>query len=90
MRLVWLLLLLLPAIIALYSWASNEVGFSGAVPTPQPGCHPSYSGACLGLYAGDYDCIGGGGNGPNFTGKVYVVGPDVFRLDSDGNSIGCE
>jgi resuscitation-promoting factor RpfB len=37
-----------------------------------------------------YDCIGGGGNGPKYTGKVRVVGPDVFRLDADHDGWGCE
>lgn len=52
-------------------------------------CHPSYKGRCLRKH-GDYDCRGGGGNGPNFTGRVRVVGTDVFRLDADGDGIGCE
>ena len=58
------------------------------ISTPQ--CHPSYEGACLKMNAGDYDCIGGSGDGPNYTGKVYVVGPDVFGLDRDHDGIGCE
>lgn len=53
-------------------------------------CHPSYKGKCLKKNAGDYDCIGGSGNGPNYTGRVRVVGPDVFRLDADRDGIGCE
>ena len=57
-------------------------------PTKQ--CHPSYTGACLDPAASDYDCAGGSGNGPLYTGKVQVVGPDVFRLDSDGDGYGCE
>jgi len=55
-----------------------------------PRCHPSYRGACLKPFAGDYDCVGGSGNGPNYTGPVQVVGPDVFDLDRDGDGIGCE
>ncbi|MBX4209269.1 excalibur domain-containing protein, partial [Candidatus Parcubacteria bacterium] len=43
-------------------------------------CHPSYSG-CLNPDASDYDCAGGSGNGPYYTGKVRVIGPDVFGLD---------
>ena len=35
------------------------------------------------------DCEGGRGDGPLFTGRVIVVGPDVFRLDGDGDGIGC-
>jgi uncharacterized low-complexity protein len=53
-------------------------------------CHPSYKGACLDPKASDYDCLGGSGNGPKYTGRVRVVGPDVFRLDADGDGWGCE
>jgi hypothetical protein len=60
-------------------------------PTPAPAaCHPSYSGACLLPDASDYDCVGGVGNGPYYTGQVRVTGPDVFELDADGNGIGCD
>lgn len=61
-----------------------------AAPPQQAACHPSYAGACLDPYASDYDCAGGRGDGPLYTGRVTVVGPDVFRLDSDGDGIGCE
>jgi hypothetical protein len=53
-------------------------------------CHPSYKLACLDPNASDYDCIGGSGNGPKYTGLVKVVGPDVFRLDADHDGWGCE
>jgi hypothetical protein len=65
-------------------------------PTPEPepepagDCHPSYAGACLDPTASDYDCASGSGNGPKYTGRVTVVGPDVFDLDRDGDGIGCE
>lgn len=59
-------------------------------PSPTPICHPSYEGACLLIGAGDYDCAGGSGNGPNYTGRVIVVGPDKFDLDRDNDGIGCE
>jgi len=52
-------------------------------------CHPSYSG-CLKPNSGDYDCRGGSGNGPNYTGRVRVTGPDTFGLDRDGDGWGCE
>jgi len=65
-------------------------GASAASPSAKKKCHPSYKGACLDRYAYDYDCIGGSGNGPKYTGKVRVVGPDVFRLDADGDGWGCE
>jgi hypothetical protein len=57
---------------------------------PKKKCHPSYTGACLDPNASDYDCIGGSGNGPKYTGRVRVVGPDVFRLDADHDGWGCE
>jgi hypothetical protein len=52
-------------------------------------CNPNYSGACLDR-PGDYDCIGGSGDGPNYAGTVSVIGIDVYDLDRDGNGIGCE
>jgi len=68
------------------------------IPTPKPtpapkpatsSCHPSYSG-CLKQNAGDYDCAGGSGNGPNYTGPVRVYGSDPFGLDRDNDGWGCE
>ena len=54
-------------------------------------CHPSYAGVCLLIGAGDYDCAGGSGNGPNYVrGPVRVVGYDEFGLDRDGDGWGCE
>jgi micrococcal nuclease len=69
-----------------------------AAPTPPPAptaapanCHPSYTGVCLLIGAGDYDCAGGSGDGPNYIdGPVQVVGYDEFDLDRDGDGIGCE
>ena len=58
-------------------------------PAPQQNCHPSYSG-CLKADASDYDCAGGSGNGPYYTNKVRVLGPDVFDLDRDHDGWGCE
>lgn len=58
-------------------------------PTQAAKCHPSYSG-CLTPGIGDYDCRGGSGDGPNYTGKVQVLGPDVFRLDRDGDGTACD
>jgi micrococcal nuclease len=48
-------------------------------------CHPSYS-PCLPVVA-DLDCsdVRAMGAAP-----VRVVGPDVYRLDADGDGIGCE
>jgi hypothetical protein len=54
-------------------------------------CDPNYSGACLDPNASDYDCAGGGGDGPRFVqGPVRVVGSDHFRLDGNGDGTGCE
>jgi len=53
-------------------------------------CHPSYEGACVPI-ASDVDCAGGSGNGPAYVrGPVYVVGPDVYGLDRDGDGVACE
>jgi len=60
-----------------------------AVPE-QPDCHPSYEGACLKPDSPDYDCAGGSGNGPDYTGPVRVVGPDEYDLDRDGDGQACE
>jgi hypothetical protein len=53
-------------------------------------CHPSYEGACLDPSAYDYDCEGGTGDGPKYTGYVEVVGPDDYGLDRDGDGAACE
>jgi hypothetical protein len=53
------------------------------------GCDPNYSG-CLDPNASDYDCEGGSGNGPLYTGPVQVIGDDHYGLDSDGDGVGCE
>lgn len=58
-------------------------------PPPQD-CSPSYD-PCLKPDAGDYDCEGGGGDGPNFTGPVTVKdSEDPFDLDRDGDGRGCD
>ena len=66
-------------------------------PTTQPpttappttsGCHPSYT-PCV-PFASDVDCAGGSGNGPEYTGRVSVIGPDEYDLDRDGDGVGCE
>jgi hypothetical protein len=53
-------------------------------------CHASYQGACLDPNASDYDCAGGSGDGPEYTGPVQVVGSDDFDLDRDGDGVACE
>lgn len=39
----------------------------------------------------DYDCWGGGGDGPYYVrGPILLNGPDIHDLDRDGDGIGCE
>jgi hypothetical protein len=39
----------------------------------------------------DYDCAGGGGNGPYYVqGPFRMTGPDIYALDADHDGIGCE
>jgi hypothetical protein len=52
-------------------------------------CDPNYSG-CLDPSASDYDCEGGSGDGPLYTGTVEVLGVDHYGLDDDGDGIGCD
>jgi hypothetical protein len=52
------------------------------------GCTPGYS-PCL-PPASDYDCSGGSGDGPEYTGYVTVTGSDPYGLDADGDGAGCE
>jgi hypothetical protein len=53
-------------------------------------CDPNYTGACLDPSSPDYDCEGGSGDGPDYTGRVEVVGDDHFDLDRDGDGVACE
>jgi hypothetical protein len=78
------------ALLALLVPAAPALAKKPPVKAKAKRCHPSYVGACLDPDASDYDCIGGSGNGPKYTGKVRVVGPDVFRLDADHDGWGCE
>lgn len=62
-------------------------------PEPEPednssNCTAGYS-PCL-PPASDYDCEGGSGDGPKYTGYVTVTGSDPYGLDSDGDGVGCE
>jgi hypothetical protein len=76
----------------------DELAAQAAAAVPEPeqdaapaaaGCHPSYD-PCLDPNASDYDCDGGSGDGPEYTGFVTVKGPDDYGLDSDGDGTGCE
>lgn len=57
-------------------------------PTQPSNCTAGYS-PCL-PPASDYDCAGGSGDGPKYTGYVTVSGSDPYGLDSDGDGAGCE
>jgi len=73
------------------AWTVRDKPKPPAAPAPvSNNCHPSYEGACLDPNSSEYDCEGGSGNGPDYTGPVRVVGPDVYGLDADGDGIGCE
>jgi hypothetical protein len=61
---------------------------SGSAPVGRS-CDPNYSG-CLDPDAYDYDCLGGSGDGPRYTGLVQVLGDDHFDLDRDGDGIACD
>lgn len=52
-------------------------------------CEPGYE-PCLDPSASDYDCQGGEGDGPKYTGPVTVTGSDRFDLDRDGDGSGCD
>ena len=57
-------------------------------PPPPSNCTPGYS-PCL-TPAPDYDCAGGSGDGPAYTGFVRVTGSDPYDLDADGDGLACE
>lgn len=70
--------------------APNEFEEEEFESEPAEDCDPSYEGACLDPYASDYDCAGGSGDGPEYTGPVTVVGEDHYGLDADGDGYACE
>ena len=71
--------------------AASGAGAS-ASPRSTSNCDPNYSGACLDPSASDYDCKGGGGDGPKYaSGPIVVVVNDHYGLDtSDGDGVACE
>ena len=69
---------------------SKVIRFQYTAGSSGPSCDPNYEGACLDPSSPDYDCEGGSGNGPDYTGPVRVVGDDHFDLDADGDGEGCE
>jgi hypothetical protein len=87
--------------LAKVSGATPILDASSCAPAPQPApaysssagsgsCDPNYVGACLDPNSIDYDCEGGSGNGPDYTGPVQVVGDDHYGLDRDGDGYACE
>jgi hypothetical protein len=80
------------AIVVLVLLYGRRTGGEPGVGSARAGCDPNYSGACLDPNAYDYDCAGGEGNGPEYTGTVTVLGEDHFGLNADPveDSIGCE
>jgi hypothetical protein len=62
---------------------------AAAAAAAEQSCHPSYD-PCLDPNSSDYDCDGGSGDGPDYTGPVTVKGDDPYGLDSDGDGYGCE
>jgi len=51
--------------------------------------YPPSADACVPIDS-DVDCAGGSGNGPSyFDGVARVVGPDVYKLDGDGDGWAC-
>jgi hypothetical protein len=80
-----LLALIVVVVLGLTAFAANS-----ATAAHHHRCDPNYTGACLRPNVSDYDCRGGSGNGPYYTGEVRVVGVDHYGLDADGDGIGCE
>lgn len=56
-------------------------------PTTAKDCTPGYK-PCIPAMS-DYDCKGGQGDGPGYTGRVEVTGTDPYDLDRDGNGFAC-
>jgi hypothetical protein len=68
----------------------NVIRFQYRPAASSRNCDPNYEGACLDPNSPDYDCEGGSGNGPDYTGPVRVVGDDPHGLDADGDGYACE
>ncbi|HEY6550175.1 MAG TPA: hypothetical protein VIY71_03130 [Solirubrobacterales bacterium] len=70
--------------------AEEQAEAEAEVGEEESSCDPNYSGACLDPSAYDYDCEGGSGDGPYYTGTVTVTGEDHYGLDADSDGTGCE
>jgi hypothetical protein len=68
--------------------ASTSFVYPPPTSEPDDSCTEGYS-PCLPL-APDYDCAGGSGDGPAYTGLVQVSGSDPYGLDADNDGVGCE
>jgi hypothetical protein len=56
---------------------------------PAPRCDPNYKGGCVPI-ARDVDCAGSG-DGPEYVeGPVRIIGKDIYGLDPDEDSVGCD
>lgn len=67
----------------------EQAAAAAPAPAPEPqSCTEGYD-PCL-PPAADYDCEGGTGDGPAYTGYVTVTGYDPYDLDSDNDGAGCE
>ena len=69
---------------------NGATGPTGPTGSAESACHPNYEGECLDPSASDYDCEGGTGDGPKYTGTVDVVGSDPYDLVADGDGTGCD
>lgn len=67
----------------------GTVRLTVAKPKPEPPPASCDYSPCL-PPAADYDCAGGSGDGPEYTGSVRVIGSDIYGLDADGDGYGCE
>ncbi|RKQ84984.1 hypothetical protein C8N24_6615 [Solirubrobacter pauli] len=74
------------------AYAAEQAAEVEAEPADNGGgdCDPNYAGACLKPDSPDYDCAGGSGDGPDYTGPVQSVGDDPYDLDRDGDGLACE
>jgi beta-lactamase superfamily II metal-dependent hydrolase len=75
-------------------YGSSVDSTSSADSASPAACEPSYR-PCIPEGDEDYDCEGGGGNGPKFIEGPVEVDHDVqpadpHELDPDGNGVGCE
>lgn len=71
--------------------STTAVPSATAAPAPTDPCEPSYPNVCLDPSAADYDCAGGGEDGPEYVdGRVVITGSDPFDLDGyPRDGVGC-